>query len=98
MGPLLIASLAVPNAFGEDALLFGIAFFVVRAMHVVAYGVLSRGDPRLSFVVARLARTILPAAALLVVAGAVPGTGRALCWAAALASHYGGPWPGRPED
>jgi len=98
MGPLLVASLAVPNAFGEHALLFGCAFFVVRAMHLVAYGVLSRGDPRLSSVVARLARTMLPAAILLVVAGAVPGTGRALCWAAALAIDYGGLWLGGTEN
>jgi len=92
MGPLLIASLAVPGAFGEHALLFGSAFFVVRALHIVAYRVLSRGDPRLGAVVTRLASTILPAAGLLVVAGAVTGSARALCWAAALAIDYGGLW------
>jgi low temperature requirement protein LtrA len=90
MGPLLIASLAVPHAFGKDALVFGIAFFFVRAMHIAAYGILARDDPRLQAVTARLARTILPAAALLVVAGAVSGTGRAICWAAALTIDYGG--------
>jgi low temperature requirement protein LtrA len=98
MAPLLIASLAVPGAFGEHALLFGIAFFVVRAMHIVAYRVLSRGDPRLGAVVARLARTMLPAAGLLVLAGALTGTGRALCWAAALTIDYGGLWLGGTES
>src|SRR5690242_4485045 len=97
MGPLLVASLAVPAAFGEHALLFGIAYFVVRAMHIGAYAVLARDDPRLGFVVARLARPILPAAGLLVVAGAVPGTTRALCWAGALAIDYGGLWLGGTE-
>jgi low temperature requirement protein LtrA len=90
MGPLLIASLAVPNAFGADALIFGVAFFLVRALHVTAYAILARDNPRLRIVVLRLARTILPAAGLFVVAGAVPGTGRALCWVAALAIDYGG--------
>jgi low temperature requirement protein LtrA len=98
MGPLLVASLAVPTAFGEHALLFGIAYFVVRAMHIVAYRVLSRDDPELGLVVGRLARTILPAAALLVLAGALTGTGRALCWAAALAIDYGGLWLGGTES
>jgi low temperature requirement protein LtrA len=90
MGPLLVASLAVPHAFGKDALVFGVAFFFVRALHIVAYSVLARGDPRLHGVVVRLARTMLPAAALLVVAGALPSTGRALCWVGALTIDYGG--------
>jgi low temperature requirement protein LtrA len=90
MGPVLVASLAVPNAFGKDALLFGVALFLVRALHIVAYAVVARDDPTLLRVVLRLARTIMPAAALLVVAGAVPGTGRALCWVGALAIDYGG--------
>jgi low temperature requirement protein LtrA len=97
MGPLLVASLAVPGAFGEHALLFGIAFFVVRVLHIGAYRVLARGDPRLGYVVVRLARSIFPAAGLLVVAGAVPGTTRALCWAGALTIDYGGLWFGGTE-
>ena len=90
MAPLLVASLAVPHAFGKDALVFGVAYFLVRALHIVAYGVLARGNPELRSVVLRLARTILPAAGFLVVAGAVPGPWRALCWGAALAIDYGG--------
>src|ERR1700745_3100566 len=42
MGPLLIASLAVPHAFGKDALVFGVAYFLVRLLHLVAYAVLAR--------------------------------------------------------
>jgi low temperature requirement protein LtrA len=98
MGPLLIASLAVPHAFGEDALVFGVAFFFVRAMHITAYAVLARDDPALRGVVLRLARTILPAAGLLVLAGALSGTARALCWVAALAIDYGGLLLGGTEN
>jgi len=90
MAPLLIASLAVPNAFGKDALAFGVAYFLVRALHILAYGVLARGNPELRGVVLRLARTVLPAAALLVLAGVLPGTGRAVCWGVALLIDYGG--------
>ena len=45
MAPLLVASLAVPHAFGDDALIFGIAYFAVRVLHLGAYAVLARGDP-----------------------------------------------------
>lgn len=98
MGPLLIASLAVPHAFGKDALLFGVAFFFVRALHIAAYAVLARDDPRLRLLVPRLARSMLPAAGLILVAGAVPGTWRALCWSAALAVDYGGLLVGGTEN
>jgi low temperature requirement protein LtrA len=90
MGAMLIASLAVPNAFGDDGLIFGLAYFAVRALHIGAYLVVSRDDPVLRAAVVRLASTILPAATLLVVAGALDGTPRALCWIAALAIDYGG--------
>jgi low temperature requirement protein LtrA len=90
MAPLLVASLAVPHAFGKDALIFGVAYLLVRVLHILAYAVLARGNPELGAAVVRLARTILPAALLLVLAGFLPGTGRAVCWAAALAIDYGG--------
>jgi low temperature requirement protein LtrA len=60
MVPLLFASLAVPHAFGKDALLFGVAYFFVRALHIAAYSVIARGNPLLRAAVFRLARTILP--------------------------------------
>ena len=48
MAPLLVASLAVPHAFGDDALVFGVAYFLVRALHLCAYTVQARGDPALA--------------------------------------------------
>ncbi|HEY3021289.1 MAG TPA: low temperature requirement protein A [Solirubrobacteraceae bacterium] len=90
MGALLIASLAVPGTFDGDGLIFGIAYFAVRALHIAAYLIVARDDPVLRAVVWRLATTVMPAAALLVVAGALDGTPRALCWASALAVDYGG--------
>jgi low temperature requirement protein LtrA len=91
MGALLIASLAVPHAFADDALIFGLAYFAVRAAHIAAYVIVSREDPQLRGVVVRLATTILPAAALLVLAGIVDhGAARTACWIAALTIDYGG--------
>ena len=90
MGPLLVLSLAVPGAFGGDGLIFGVAYLVVRALHLGGYAIVTRGDPEMRGVVARLATTILPAALLLVLGGALGGSPRALCWIAALAVDYGG--------
>jgi low temperature requirement protein LtrA len=90
MGAILIASLAVPHAFGADGLVFGIAYFATRTMHLVAYAIVARGDPELRALIGRLASTMVPAAALIVVAGALDGTAQALCWIAALGIDYGG--------
>jgi low temperature requirement protein LtrA len=92
MAAMLIASLAVPHAFGRDGLIFGVAYFVVRALHIGCYAAVARArnDATLAAVVARLGSTILPAAALLVLAGALSGTARAACWVAALLVDYGG--------
>jgi low temperature requirement protein LtrA len=90
MGPLLIVCLAVPGAFGSDGVVFGVAYLAVRAIHIGGYMVLARGDDRLAGVVSRLATTMLPAAGLLVVGGALDGTARGICWAAAIAVDYGG--------
>ena len=89
---MVITSLAVPRAFGADGLLFGIAYFVVRLLHIACYTALARDlhDATLGRAVARLASTMLPAAAVLVAAGALAGTPRAICWAVALAIDYGG--------
>jgi low temperature requirement protein LtrA len=92
MGAMLVASLAVPRAFGADGLIFGVAYFVVRLVHIGCYAAVARArhDAALARVVARLGSTILPAAGLLVLAGALSGTPRAVCWVAAILVDYGG--------
>jgi low temperature requirement protein LtrA len=90
MGAMLVASLAVPHAFGRDGLIFGVAYFAVRALQLAAFVVVSRDDPVLRGVVGRLTTTFLPAGALLVAAGAVDGPARTALWVAALAVDYGG--------
>ncbi len=92
MAAMLIVSLAVPHAFGSYGLIFGIAYFAVRLFHVATYAMVARArrDAQLAAVVGRLASTMLPAAALLIVAGALEGTPRAIFWIAALTLDYGG--------
>src|SRR5437588_2778333 len=92
MGAMLIASLAVPHAFGSDGLIFGIAYLALRVFHNATYAVVARaqGDTELVSAVGRLASTMLPAAALLVLAGALGGTARTVCWSAAILVDYAG--------
>ena len=44
MGAMLVASLAVPDVFGDDALLFACAYAFVRISHLVLYAIAGRGD------------------------------------------------------
>ena len=57
MGAMLFAALAVPGAFTNDALLFGVSYLLVRILHVVLYAIVGRDDRDLLGAVARLAPT-----------------------------------------
>ena len=52
---MLIVSLATPHAFGVDGVVFGVAYFIVRALHLVLYAIAGRGDPELLRAVLRIA-------------------------------------------
>src|SRR3954467_3695044 len=73
MGAMLIASLAVPHTFGDDAWLFVVAYVAVRLAHLMLYAVAGRGDRELLGAVARLATGSITAALLLVVGAAFGG-------------------------
>src|SRR5918997_3746907 len=59
MGAMLGVALAVPGAFEDDAVLFGVAYLLVRLLHVVLYTVVGRDDPNLRGAVLRFAPTAL---------------------------------------
>ena len=88
MAAMLVVALATPNAFGVDGLLFGVAYFVVRAMHLVLYAIAGRDDPDLLRAVLRILPSALLGALLLVVAGLVDGPAQMAAWAVALAIDY----------
>ena len=91
MAGMLIVSIAIPGTFGDEALLFGIAFFVVRAIHVFLFARAGRQDEGdLLAGVLRMAPAWLFGAALILVAAAFDGTARAAIWIAALIVDYGG--------
>jgi low temperature requirement protein LtrA len=92
MGAILIAALAVPDAFGEHALLFGVAYAVARWLHIFIWAE-ANDDVDTGQAIRRLARTALPGPALLIAAGLVDdGTLRAALWIVGLSIDYAGPY------
>ena len=91
MAALFVAGLAVPGAFGDDGVLFGVAYFAVRVMHIVLF---AEATPHVDVRQAafRLARTAIPGPALLVVAGFLDGGAQIAVWILALAIDYAGPY------
>ena len=92
MAAMLVAGLAAPAAFGEYAVLFGVAYFVVRILHLLLYAVTTRSDPEVFGAVLRLAPGMLAGATLILIAGFVqPGPVRAVLWAGAILIDFGAP-------
>jgi low temperature requirement protein LtrA len=85
---MLIVSLAAPNAFGDDGVAFGVAYFIVRALHLVLYAIAGRGDRDLLRAIVRIVPTAILGPALLVIAGFFDGTAQLALWGAALAIDY----------
>jgi low temperature requirement protein LtrA len=90
MAAMLVASLSVPGAFGDDALVFAAAYTVVRIAHLGLYALAGRGDPELLYAVATIAPTSLASSALLFAAAALDGAAQAAVWTAAVAIDFGG--------
>jgi low temperature requirement protein LtrA len=98
MGAMLIVALAVPGAFGSDAVLFGVAYFLVRVLHLVLSAIVGRDDPDRLDALLRFVPTAIVGASLLVLAGFLEGNERIAVWVVALAIDYLGPTvisPGR---
>ena len=92
MAAMLVASLAVPGAFGDDGVVFGAAYLAVRLLHVALYAIATGGEPDQQRAVLRLAPWLLAGPVLLVAAGFLNGAPRAALWAGALALDFGGPF------
>jgi low temperature requirement protein LtrA len=91
MGVMLLAALAVPGAFGDDAVLFGVSYLFVRVLHLVLYAIVARDDPELVGALIRVAPMNLIAASLLVLAAFLDDDARVAVWVVALAIDYAGP-------
>ncbi|HZB24383.1 MAG TPA: low temperature requirement protein A, partial [Gaiellaceae bacterium] len=89
MAAMLIVSLAVPQAFDADAVIFGVAYFAVRVAHIVLYGISVKDDADLKGALLRMTPTSLLAPLAIVLAGVfLDGDERMIVWAAALLLDY----------
>jgi low temperature requirement protein LtrA len=84
-------ALAAPRAFGGDAVLFGVAYLLVRLLHLVLSAIVTRNDPGRLGALLRFAPTAILGASLLVLAGFLEGNERVAVWVVALAIDYLGP-------
>jgi low temperature requirement protein LtrA len=84
LAAMFVAALAVPDAFGNHGVLFGVAFLVVTAMHLTLYALSARRDPDLLGAILRVAPSALVGASLIIFAGLVDGGLKPILWLAAL--------------
>jgi low temperature requirement protein LtrA len=95
MAAMLIAALAVPEAFDEHGVIFGVAYLIVRAMHLALYALAARGDHDLLGAVLRFVPSSTISGALILTAAFLEGDARIALWVIALAIDYLGAVVGR---
>ena len=88
---LLVVALCVPEAFGDRALLFAVAYGVVRLAHIALFLIASRDDPALRRAVVGLAVSTASAIGLLIGAAFVPTGAQEALWGLAILIDWGGP-------
>jgi low temperature requirement protein LtrA len=92
MAAFLVAALAVPNAFGDDALVFAAAYGIVRLAHIWLFTIASRDDPGLRRSVTGLAGSTAIGVSLLVAASFTDGVVQGALWALAITLDVGAPF------
>ena len=92
MAAFLVAALAVPEAFGDEAMTFAIAYAVVRVAHIALFLLASREDADLRKSVIGLAISTALGTGL-IIAGAIADRGaRDALWTVALVADMAGPY------
>lgn len=86
---MFVVSLAIPGAFGEQALLFAVAYTAVRVAHVLLFG-LAANEADVKQAVRGLAPSVSLACALVIGAAFLDGPAQGAVLLAAIAIDYGG--------
>ncbi len=92
MAALLIVALCVPEAFGQLALTFALAYGAVRVAHIGLFMLASPDDDALRHSVLGLAASTLVAVGLLAAASLFDGLAQGALWALALFLDMAGPY------
>jgi low temperature requirement protein LtrA len=90
MAAMFIVALAIPHAFNDDALIFALAYFVVRALHILLYEFAS-DDVGIQAATKRLAPSVGVSCGLLIGAAFLDGPAQGAVWAAAIVIDFLGP-------
>ena len=91
MAALLVVALAIPGAFGEDALIFALAYGIVRAMQVALLVIAGREDEGLRHSATGLAVSTAIGVGLLTAASFADAELQGALWAIAIVLDVGGP-------
>jgi low temperature requirement protein LtrA len=100
MGGVMLMALTIPEAFDDfpgglsGPLVFALAYFLVRAVHLLLFYLLSEDDPGLRRRIATFAVSTVAGTGLLVVAAVTDGPVQIVLWVAALVVDYGGTYLG----
>lgn len=92
MAALLVAALAVPEAFGTNAAVFAWAYFVVRIIHIALYLYAARGNKAVFGAFLRLTPTMFAAPVILLISLFFDGEVQAAIWILAIIVDYSGPY------
>jgi low temperature requirement protein LtrA len=92
MAGFLVVALAVPEAFGDHAVEFALAYGLVRAAHIALFVIASRDDPALRQSVIGLGIGTAIGVGLLIAGALVGGTGQAVIWGIALVLDLAEPY------
>jgi low temperature requirement protein LtrA len=95
MAAMLLVALSVPLAFDADAVLFGVAYLLVRLLHLVLYAIAGKQDPDLLRAVLTFTPTSTVGPTLIIAAAFFDGLEQGALWAGALVLDYAGPVFGR---
>jgi low temperature requirement protein LtrA len=88
---MLVVALCLPEAFGDRALTFAIAYGSVRAAHLALFLLVSRDDTALRHSVVTLSVSTTIAISILVGASFLDGPAQGALWALAVLLDFGGP-------
>ncbi len=92
MAAMLVAALAVPGSFDDDALAFACAYAIVRIAHIGLFLIASRDDAQLRRSVTGLAVSTAIGVSLLTAASAADGALQASLWGVAILLDLGLPF------
>jgi low temperature requirement protein LtrA len=95
MAAMLVVALAVPHAFGTDAVLFAVSYLIVRLLQLLLFGIAGKRDRDLFAAVRRYKPSAILGPLIIVVAAFLDGGPQVALWLVALAVDYVGALVGR---